>query len=93
VSKAPAAAAACGDEASAVQQCDVLNLVLGPLNLDLLGLVIQLDTVVLDIFAVPGAGNLLGNLLCAITGLLDAPTIGQQLVNLLNQVLAILAGL
>ena len=93
VTKAPAAAAACGDEASTMQQCDVLNLVLGPLNLDLLGLVVQLDTVVLDIFAVPGAGNLLGNLLCAITGLLDAPTIGQQLVNLLNQVLGILAGL
>ena len=94
VSKAPAGAAACSDDVSgSMQQCDVLNLVLGPLNLDLLGLVIQLDTVVLDIFAVPGAGNLLGNLLCAITGLLDANSIGQQIVNLLNQLIGVLAGL
>lgn len=91
--KAPAAAAACSDEASAVQQCEVLNLVLGPLHLDLLGLVIDLNQVVLDITAVAGAGNLLGNLLCAIVGLLDAPTLTQQVVNLLNQVLGILAGL
>lgn len=92
-SKASEAAVACSDEASAAQQCDVLNLVLGPLDLNLLGLEIHLDTVVLDIVAVPGAGNLLGNLLCAIVGLLDAPTLGQQVVNLLNQVLGILAGL
>jgi hypothetical protein len=49
----------------------VLHLVLGPLDLNLLGLVVHLNTVVLDITAVPGAGNLLGNLLCALTGILD----------------------
>lgn len=92
-SKVSGAAAACSDEASTTQQCDILNLVLGPLDLNLLGLEIHLDTVVLDIVAVPGAGNLLGNLLCAIVGLLDAPTLTQQVVNLLNQVLGILAGL
>jgi hypothetical protein len=84
----------CSDEEAVVQQgCEVLSLVLGPLDLDLLGLVIELDTVVLDITAVPGAGNLLGNLLCAIVGLLDAPTVGQQIVGLLNQLIGILAGL
>ena len=93
VRKAPSGAAGCSDEASALQQCDVLNLVLGPLDLNLLGLVIQLDTVVLDIFAVPGAGNLLGNLLCAIVGLFDAGSIGQQLVGLLNQLIGVLSGL
>ena len=51
--------------------CDVLNLVLGPLHLDLLGLVVDLNRVVLDIVAQTGAGNLLGNLLCAITNLLN----------------------
>jgi hypothetical protein len=51
--------------------CDVLNLDLGPLNLDLLGLVIDLSAISLDVTAVPGAGNLLGNLVCAIAGLLD----------------------
>ena len=79
--------------ASATSTCDVLNLVLGPLHLDVLGLVVDLNQVVLNITAVQGAGNLLGNLLCAITGLLDAGSLGTQLVNLLNQVLGILAGL
>ena len=79
--------------ASATSTCDVLNLVLGPLHLDLLGLVVDLNQVVLNITAVQGAGNLLGNLLCAITGLLDAGSIGTPLVNLLNQLLGVLAGL
>jgi hypothetical protein len=71
--------------------CDVLHLVLGPLDLNLLGLRIQLNQVVLDITAVPGAGNLLGNLLCAIVGLLDPPGPLAQLAALLNQLLAILS--
>ena len=54
----------------------MLHLVLGPLDLDLLGLVVHLDKVVLDITAVPGAGALLGNLLCAVVGLLDGTGIG-----------------
>jgi hypothetical protein len=51
--------------------CDVLHLELGPLDLDLLGLVVHLNKVVLDIDAESGPGNLLGNLLCAVAGLLD----------------------
>jgi hypothetical protein len=51
--------------------CTILDLDLGPLHLDLLGLVVDLNEVQLDITAVPGAGNLLGNLLCAVAGLLD----------------------
>ena len=69
--------------------CDILHLVLGPLHLDLLGLVVDLNTVVLDIDAEPGAGNLLGNLLCAIVGLLDGSNLGL-LANLLNQLLGLL---
>lgn len=53
--------------------CSILNLDLGPLNLNLLGLVIDLAPVSLDVTAVPGAGNLLGNLLCAVAGPLDNP--------------------
>jgi hypothetical protein len=53
------------------QSCSILDLDLGPLHLDLLGLVIDLAPVHLDITAVPGAGNLLGNLLCAVAHLLD----------------------
>jgi hypothetical protein len=70
--------------------CDILHLVLGPLDLDLLGLRIQLNQVVLDITAVPGAGNLLGNLLCAIVGLLDPPGALGELIALLNRLLDIL---
>jgi hypothetical protein len=76
--------------------CDILELTLGPLDLDLLGLEIHLDVVHLEIVAVPGPGNLLGNLLCAIAGLLDGagfPLLGtllQQVINLLNQILAAL---
>jgi hypothetical protein len=73
--------------------CSILHLVLGPLHLNLLGLVIDLNRVVLNITAQPGPGNLLGNLLCAIAGLLDGtPLAGQlsQLSALLNAILAIL---
>jgi len=51
---------------SAQATCRVLTLNLQPLNLDLLGLVVNLDEVNLVIDAVQGPGNLLGNLLCAL---------------------------
>lgn len=71
--------------------CQILDLVLGPLDLDLLGLVVALDTVSLNITAVPGAGNLLGNLLCAITGLLDqSPLDLGAILGLLQQILGAL---
>jgi len=74
--------------------CQILNLVLGPLDLNLLGLVVHLDTVHLNITAQQGPGNLLGNLLCAVAHLLDGPTgvnaILTQIANLLNQLLGAL---
>jgi hypothetical protein len=70
--------------------CQVLDLNLAPLDLDLLGLVVHLDRVHLNITAVPGAGNLLGNLVCAIAGLLDGPGAFAQIAALLNQILALL---
>jgi hypothetical protein len=71
--------------------CDILTLDLGPIHLDVLGLVIDLDEVHLDITAQRGPGNLLGNLLCALVGLLDnpaSPLAGiQALLNAINQLL------
>ena len=71
-----------------------MNLVLGPLDLNLLGLEVHLNQVLLDIVAQSGAGNLLGNLLCAVAGLLDgASSIGgilNGIAALLNRLLAIL---
>ena len=57
---------------AAAPACDVLNLVLGPLHLDLLGLVVDLEQASCSTsWRSPGAGKLLGNLLCAVAGLLD----------------------
>jgi hypothetical protein len=74
--------------------CPILDLVLGPLHLDLLGLVVDLNQVHLQITAQSGAGQLLGNLLCAVANLLNPPALGnltnllQQIVNILNGILA-----
>ena len=73
--------------------CEILDLVLGPLDLDLLGLQVHLDQVHLNVTAVPGAGELLGNLLCAVAGLLDSSQLGNLgtvLTNLLNAILGLL---
>jgi hypothetical protein len=70
--------------------CEILNLVLGPINLDLLGLVVRTNRINVRIDAVPGEGNLLGNLLCAITGILDPQATGaRQLAPALNSILAL----
>jgi hypothetical protein len=70
--------------------CQILNLRLGPINLNLLGLVVRTNQINLRIDAVPGAGNLLGNLLCAITNLLNPSTtpVGT-LTRALNALLAL----
>jgi hypothetical protein len=74
--------------------CTILHLVLGPLDLNLLGLVVHLNRVVLDITAHSGPGNLLGNLLCAVAHLLDNATPSQgnllNLSSLLNRIVGIL---
>jgi hypothetical protein len=73
--------------------CQILNLTLGPINLNLLGLVVRTNRINVRIDAVPGAGNLLGNLLCAVTGLLDphalANTTLGQLAQILHSLLAL----
>jgi hypothetical protein len=83
------------DAAAATGSCQILNLVLGPLDLDLLGLVVHLNRVHLNITAQTGPGELLGNLLCAVAHLLDGvPMSGllAKLVGVLNRILAALGG-
>jgi hypothetical protein len=53
------------------QSCEILNLDINPIFLDLLGLQVDLSAITLDITAVSGPGKLLGNLLCEVAGLLD----------------------
>lgn len=70
--------------------CTILTLTLGPLDLNLLGLMVHLNQVVLNITAQPGPGNLLGNLLCSVANLLNGGNLSgvlSQLVSLLNQIL------
>jgi hypothetical protein len=84
--------------------CQVLHLVLGPINLNLLGLRVTLggglnadQPIVLDITATRG-GGLLGDLLCGLTNSLSG-TLGQlqgqlqQLSATLNSLIALLGGL
>jgi hypothetical protein len=79
------------DTTAIAASCEILDLVLGPLDLDLLGLVVHLDRVHLNITAEGGPGNLLGNLLCAVANLLNGPSLDLNvLAALLNQILAIL---
>ena len=73
--------------------CPILNLVLGPLDLNVLGLTVHLNQVVLNITAVPGAGNLLGNLLCAVANLLNGNNLSGVLNTLVADLNSILAAL
>jgi hypothetical protein len=66
--------------------CSILTLDLGPLDLDLLGLQVDLSAISLDVTAVRGPGRLLGNLLCAVAGLLDAGGPLSGLIGLLDQI-------
>ena len=69
--------------------CRVLTLTLGPLDLNVLGLRVQLNRVNLRITAIPG-GGLLGDLLCGIANLLDPSAIlGRDLAAVLNSLLAL----
>ncbi len=76
--------------------CSILHLALGPIDLTLLGLNVHLDNcsngpVTVDITAVTGQSNLLGNLLCQ---LVDGNqlSLGSTLQQILNQLVALLTG-
>jgi hypothetical protein len=76
--------------ASEPGMCDILFLDIGAIHLDLLGLVLDLSPIQLDLDADPGPGNLLGNLLCAVTGLLDGGGLLTQIIGVLDRINAIL---
>ncbi|HET8569040.1 MAG TPA: ABC transporter substrate-binding protein [Candidatus Limnocylindria bacterium] len=70
--------------------CDILTLDLGPIDLDVLGLIVDVSAISVDIVADPGAGNLLGNLLCAVAHLLDGNAPLGGLAALLDRILGAL---
>jgi len=70
---------------------DILNLSLGPVNLNLLGLEVNLDNcadgpVTVDITAESGPGKLLGNLLGGLSGLLNGPGNGGALARRIDRI-------
>ena len=68
--------------------CTILDLTLGPLHLNLLGLVVDLNQVHLTITGQRGPGNLLGNLLCGLANALNGGG-GGGIANLLNGLLGL----
>jgi hypothetical protein len=70
---------------------NILNLSVGPLDLNLLGLEVALDNcnggpVTVDITAESGPGKLLGNLLGGLGHLLDTPANGNAIANKLDKI-------
>jgi hypothetical protein len=81
---------------TAFMDCSILDLDIGAIHLDLLGLVVDLAPVHLDVTGDTGAGNLLGNLLCGLAGILDPGGLTgllSAITELLTQINEILAGL
>jgi hypothetical protein len=74
--------------AAATGSCTILDLTLGPLHLNLLGLVVDLNQVHLTITGQTGPGNLLGNLLCGLANALNGGG-GGGLAGLLNRLLGL----
>ena len=67
--------------------CSILDLTVGPLHLDLLGLVVDLNQVHLTITGQTGNGQLLGNLLCGLANALNGNGGGHA--NILNRLLGL----
>ena len=95
---APSGAAAERTFAAVAESCPILDLSIGAVDLNLLGLVVHLDPVHLNITAESGDGALLGNLLCTVAHLLDPDGTGggglgdlggllDTVLGLLNQIL------
>lgn len=74
---------------SAANSCQILHLMIGPINLNLLGLMVNTNQIVLDITAQSGSGNLLGNLLCGVAHLLDSNAPAGSVANALNHILGL----
>ena len=69
--------------------CSILDLTLGPLHLDLLGLVVDLNQVHLTITGQTGNGQLLGNLLCGLANALNGSGSTGGLAGILNRLLGL----
>ena len=87
----PASVAGAGASVHSQVTCQILDLTLGPIDLNLLGLVLHVNQIHIVLTA-NSLGGILGSLLCSLAGPLSGLLLGD-LVILLNQILAILQGL
>ena len=69
----PTAGTATTPAATTPAATQILDLHLNPIHLNLLGLHVDTSSICLDVSAIPGTGNLLGNLLTDVAGLLNGP--------------------
>jgi hypothetical protein len=73
--------------------CPVLYLDLSPITINLLGVLVRTSRIEVRIEAIPGPGNLLGNLLCGLLGILNpqmmAGATASQQAQIGNAVLAL----
>lgn len=83
----PVSFQASGASVHAQATCNILDLFLGPIDLDLLGLVLHVNQIHIHLTANP-AGGLLGQLLCGIANLLNTGGLLSDIADLLNQILA-----
>jgi len=91
VTVGPRPAAAAGSPALLQQSCPVLNVALGAINIDLLGVQVALIPIEIDLTATSEAAtDALGRLICTVL-----ETVGNVtgLANALNQLLAVLGGM
>jgi hypothetical protein len=77
---------------------NILDLSVGPVDLNLLGLGVHLDNcangpVTVDVSAQRGPGNLLGNLLSDVAHLLDRPSSGLSLAQDVNALVGLIESL
>jgi hypothetical protein len=78
---------------TAQASCTILHLDLMPIHLNLLGLQVTTSEIIIDVTAVQGPNNLLGNLLCSLTGLLNQGGALSTLAGELQQLAATLTSL
>jgi len=77
---------------AATGTCEILQLDLGPLRVNLPGITVDLTAIHLDITAESGSGNLVDNLLCAIADLINGGGTLNAITGLLNDLLRALNG-
>jgi len=62
------------DVSQQLSSCDIVNLNLGPITLDVLGIVLQTNKIVVDLTVLTCVNNLVGSLLCALGNILNGTT-------------------